>query len=153
MRSGCRCERPTLNVQLPTSKGGVRWRRPGAELDGCAGETRAEIRGGLTGAAGCVGCGMSTPLTMKEVQDALAGLAGWKLESDALVKTYAFKSFREAFSFMTRVAFEAEELNHHPDWSNAYNEVAIRLTTHHAGNKLTRNDVELATRIEKISWV
>ena len=90
---------------------------------------------------------------MKEVQDALAGLAGWKLENDALAKTYAFKSFREAFGFMTRVAFEAEELNHHPDWSNAYNEVTIRLTTHHAGNKLTRNDVELATRIEKISWV
>ena len=96
---------------------------------------------------------MSTPLTGKEVQDALGGLTGWKFEADALVKTYTFKTFREAFSFMTRVAFEAEELNHHPDWTNVYNRVVVRLNTHDAGGKVTAKDVELAKRFEKISWV
>ena len=52
-----------------------------------------------------------------------------------------------------RVAFEAEALNHHPEWTNVYNRVAIRLNTHDAGGKVTRKDVELAQRIQKISWV
>jgi 4a-hydroxytetrahydrobiopterin dehydratase len=52
-----------------------------------------------------------------------------------------------------RAGFEAEELNHHPEWTNVYNTVAIRLNTHDAGNKVTGKDVELATRLERISWV
>jgi len=96
---------------------------------------------------------MSTPLTGKEVQDVLSSLKGWKFEAEALAKTYTFKTFREAFSFMTRVAFEAEELNHHPDWTNVYNRVVVKLSTHDAGNKVTAKDVELAKRFEKISWV
>ena len=100
----------------------------------------------------CIRCGMSTPLTATEVKDAL-GSQGWKFENDALVKTYTFKTFREAFGFMTRAAFEAEELNHHPDWSNAYNKVVVRLSTHDAGDKVTTKDLELAKRFEKISWV
>jgi len=54
---------------------------------------------------------------------------------------------------MTRVGFEAEELNHHPEWTNVYNRVVVRLNTHDAGNKVTAKDVELATRMQKISWV
>jgi 4a-hydroxytetrahydrobiopterin dehydratase len=96
---------------------------------------------------------MITALTMDEVQAALGELQGWARDGDALAKTYEFKSFREAFSFMTRVAFEAEAMNHHPDWSNVYNRVAVRLNTHDAGGRVTAKDVELAKRIEKISWV
>ena len=54
---------------------------------------------------------------------------------------------------MVHVGFEAEELNHHPDWSNVYNRVAIRLNTHDAGGKVTARDIELARRIQGITWV
>ena len=96
---------------------------------------------------------MSKPLTPDEITSACAKLPGWKLERDALTKAFKFGSFREAMSFMARVAFEAEELNHHPEWTNVYNRVQVRLNTHDAGDKVTNNDVELATRIQKISWV
>lgn len=97
--------------------------------------------------------GMSKPLTPEEIRDACARLPGWNFERDALAKKLKFGSFREALSFMTRVAFEAEELNHHPEWTNVYNTVDIRLNTHDAGGKVTAKDVELATRIQKLSWV
>jgi 4a-hydroxytetrahydrobiopterin dehydratase len=96
---------------------------------------------------------MSRPLTPEEISQACARLEGWKFERDALAKTFTFGSFREALSFVTRVAFEAEELNHHPEWTNVYNRVVVRLNTHDAGGKVTAKDVELATRVQKISWV
>ena len=96
---------------------------------------------------------MSTPLTAAEIETALATLPGWSQDGDALVKSFKFGSFREAMSFMVRVSFEAEALDHHPEWSNVYNRVTIRLNTHDAGGKITAKDVELAQRIQKISWV
>src|SRR5688500_10110769 len=96
---------------------------------------------------------MSKPLTNEEITQACRTLAGWSFERDALTKTYKFGSFREALSFMTRISFEAEELNHHPEWTNVYNKVVVRLNTHDAGDKVTSKDVELATRMQKISWV
>jgi 4a-hydroxytetrahydrobiopterin dehydratase len=93
---------------------------------------------------------MSEPLSLGEIQTALAGLDGWNHERDAFVKTYAFKNFRDALSFMVRVGFEAEALNHHPEWTNVYNRVAVRLNTHDAGGKVTVKDVELAGRMDKI---
>ncbi len=96
---------------------------------------------------------MSTPLTDQAIAAACQSLPDWKHAADALVKTFTFGSFREALGFMLRVGFEAEELDHHPDWSNVYNRVVIRLNTHDAGGKVTAKDVELARRIEKISWV
>ena len=96
---------------------------------------------------------MANPLTPAEIQAALAGLPGWALTDDALEKTFTFHGFREAFSFMTRVAFEAEAMDHHPDWSNVYRRVTVRLNTHDAGGKVTARDVELARRIQAISWV
>ena len=53
---------------------------------------------------------------------------------------------------MVRAGFEAEAMNHHPEWTNVYNRVAIRLNTHDAGGKVTAKDVELAKRIQNISW-
>jgi 4a-hydroxytetrahydrobiopterin dehydratase len=96
---------------------------------------------------------MSIPLTAAEIQAALVGLPDWTLENDALARTYKFGSFREALSFMVRVGFEAEAMDHHPEWTNVYNRVVVRLTTHDAGGKVTAKDVELAQRFQKISWV
>ncbi len=82
-----------------------------------------------------------------------ASLPGWKCERQALTKTFTFGSFREALSFMVRAGFDAEELNHHPEWTNIYNRVVVRLATHDAGNQVTAKDVALAERLEKIAWV
>jgi 4a-hydroxytetrahydrobiopterin dehydratase len=89
----------------------------------------------------------------EEISAALGSLPGWALEQDALAKTFKFGSFREAMAFMVRVSYEAEAMDHHPDWSNVYNRVTIRLTTHDAGDKVTSKDVELARKIQAISWV
>ena len=96
---------------------------------------------------------MAKPLTKPEVKAALASLPGWTFRVDALAKEFKFASFREAMSFMVRVGFEAEAMNHHPDWTNVYNRVAIRLNTHDAGGKVTAKDVELARKIQALSWV
>jgi len=96
---------------------------------------------------------MSTPLTKAKIQAALAALPGWSFKRDALAKEFKFGSFREALSFMVRAGFEAEAMNHHPDWTNVYNRVAVRLNTHDAGGRVTAKDVELAQRLQKISWV
>lgn len=96
---------------------------------------------------------MSKPLTAKQIASAVTALAGWSVEGAALTRTFTFGSFREAMSFMTRVSFEAEDLNHHPEWTNVYNRVVVRLNTHDAGGKITARDVELAKRIQRISWV
>jgi len=84
------------------------------------------------------------------VAGALAGLDGWALEEDgaAITKTFAFRSFSEAFGFMARCALAAEKLDHHPEWSNVYGKVEVRLTTHSAGG-LTALDFELAKRMDR----
>ena len=96
---------------------------------------------------------MATALSPEEIQQALDTLPGWSREGDALAKAFRFGSFREAFSFMTRVAFEAEALDHHPEWTNVYNRVSVRLNTHDAGGRITARDVELARKIQALSWV
>jgi 4a-hydroxytetrahydrobiopterin dehydratase len=96
---------------------------------------------------------MSTPLTAAKIKAALATLPGWTFKRNALTKTLTFGSFREAMSYMVRAGFEADAMNHHPEWTNVYNRVAIRLNTHEAGGKVTAKDIELAKRFEKISWV
>ncbi|HEX2855639.1 MAG TPA: 4a-hydroxytetrahydrobiopterin dehydratase [Opitutaceae bacterium] len=92
-------------------------------------------------------------LPLAKIRTALNELPGWTFKRDALAKTFEFPSFREAMGFMVRVAFEAEAMNHHPEWTNVYNRVAIRLNTHDAGGKVTTKDLQLAVRIQKISWV
>lgn len=75
---------------------------------------------------------------------------GWALDSEhkALERDYRFADFATAFAWMTRVALAAERLNHHPDWSNRYNRVRVRLTTHDAGG-LTERDLLLARIMEE----
>ena len=74
----------------------------------------------------------------------------WLEKNHALVREFQFKDFSEAFGFMTRVAFLAEQMNHHPEWSNVYNRVTIRLSTHDAGNVITEKDRKLAAAIDKL---
>ena len=95
----------------------------------------------------------SQPLSQNEIAAVLKELPGWTFERDALAKEFKFGSFKEALSFMVRAGFEAEAMDHHPEWTNVYNRVAVRLNTHDAGGKVTAKDVELAQRFEKISWV
>ena len=74
-------------------------------------------------------------------------LPNWRVQEERLHRDLQFKSFVEAFGFMTQVALLAESKNHHPNWSNVYNRVSIDLTTHDLGG-LSSLDVELATAID-----
>lgn len=84
-------------------------------------------------------------------EQALGRLNGWIYDAvdDTISHDFKFKTFSEAFSFMTRVALAAEKMNHHPEWSNVYNKVTITLTTHDAGG-LTEKDVQLAEKIDRL---
>lgn len=74
----------------------------------------------------------------------------WTEEKNALVRSFRFRNFSEAFAFMTRVAMLAEKMDHHPEWTNVYNRVDIRLSTHDAGNTITEKDRLLAAAIDRI---
>ena len=74
----------------------------------------------------------------------------WKEENNQLKRSFEFNNFIEAFAFMTKVAFVAEKMNHHPNWSNVYNKVEIKLSTHDAENTVTDKDKKLAAEIDKL---
>jgi 4a-hydroxytetrahydrobiopterin dehydratase len=87
-------------------------------------------------------------LDAEAVAAALRELPGWELRDGKLRRALVFEDFAAAFAFMTRIALEAERLDHHPDWSNVWNRVAITLWTHDAGG-VTQRDLDLARRIER----
>lgn len=87
-------------------------------------------------------------LTQDEIVAELSKINGWRLRKESIEKTFTFKNFKQAFSAMTQIAFEAETLNHHPEWTNVYNRLTINLSTHDAGG-LTLKDFELAQKIEE----
>ncbi len=74
----------------------------------------------------------------------------WIEKDNTLYQKFEFKNFSQAFAFMTRVAFEAEKLDHHPLWTNVYNKVEIWLNTHDAGDTITEKDHKLSKKIDKI---
>lgn len=74
----------------------------------------------------------------------------WQEQNNQLTRDFQFANFSEAFAFMTRVAMAAEKMDHHPWWSNVYNQVTIRLSTHDAGNTITQKDRQLAAAIDKL---
>jgi 4a-hydroxytetrahydrobiopterin dehydratase len=83
---------------------------------------------------------------------------GWKLvalngskTSNALERRFTFKTFQDAFGFMTRVALEAERVNHHPDWKNVYNQVWIQWNTHDQGNQVSQLDYKMAEFCNQVS--
>jgi 4a-hydroxytetrahydrobiopterin dehydratase len=75
----------------------------------------------------------------------------WTEKNNKLEKAFRFKDFTHAFSFMVRVAFIAERMNHHPTWTNTWNNVEIFLSTHDAGNIVTDKDRKLADAIDAIA--
>ena len=74
----------------------------------------------------------------------------WTEKEKALYRKFEFKDFSEAFSFMVRVALEAEKMNHHPKWTNVWNTVEIWLNTHDAGDIVTEKDRKLASKIDAL---
>lgn len=83
------------------------------------------------------------------IQRALGGLTGWTRRGNALVKTFAFRTFPEAIGFVNRVAGAAEAADHHPDLDIRYNKVNVSLSTHSAGG-ITQKDFDLAARMEEL---
>lgn len=92
---------------------------------------------------------MVLKLTAERRVAAVASLPAWNdvAERDAIARTIAFKDFNTAFAFMTRVALMADKMDHHPEWFNVYNRVAITLTTHDCKG-LSERDVTLAAYID-----
>ena len=93
---------------------------------------------------------MAERLTAEARAQALAELSGWAEVDgrEAIAKTFQFKTFNQAFGFMTRVALKAEQMNHHPEWFNVYNRVEVTLATHDAGG-VTDLDAKLAAFMNK----
>lgn len=89
-----------------------------------------------------------TKLSETEVSDKLSALPGWTVDDGKLHRSYRFTDFPTAIAFMVQVAFEAERLEHHPNWSNVYNRVEVTLWTHDVGG-LTDRDLSLATAMEQ----
>lgn len=89
-------------------------------------------------------------LSVEEQQNRLAETPGWTIEDGGINRTFTFDSFVAAFGFMTSAAIVAEKMNHHPEWSNVYNRVTVRLTTHDAGG-LTSADFDLASAMNKVA--
>lgn len=84
-----------------------------------------------------------------EINMRLSAMEGWEYENNAIHTSLEFDNFKDAFTVMTRIAFEAERLNHHPDWVNVYNTLSITLSTHDA-NGVTEKDIELAKIIDAL---
>lgn len=77
----------------------------------------------------------------------------WEEINNTLEQTFVFKDFSEAFAFMTRIALIAEKLDHHPEWSNVYNKVTIKLCTHSKGNKVTALDTKFAQMVDELTGI
>lgn len=89
-------------------------------------------------------------LTDQQISAELSKLPGWSIQNGNLHRAFEFRDFAQAFAFMTEVALAAEKMDHHPDWSNAWNKVVIDLCTHSAGG-LTPNDFSLALKIQQFA--
>lgn len=94
---------------------------------------------------------MIARLSVEEHRDLADLLPNWDLVSgaDAIERQFKFHDFNAAFGFMTRVALLADKMDHHPEWSNVYNRVSIKLTTHDAGG-LSLRDIKLAQAIDAL---
>lgn len=73
----------------------------------------------------------------------------WTVTPDFLIREFIFSDFASAIKWMLRLVPEIESLDHHPEWTNSYNKITVRLTTHSAGNKVTDKDYALARLMDK----
>jgi 4a-hydroxytetrahydrobiopterin dehydratase len=95
---------------------------------------------------------MSGKLSKEERAEALKGLPGWSEAEDgaAITRRFVFADFSEAFGFMTRAALEAQKMDHHPDWTNAYKTVDVRLSSHDVGG-VSERDIALARAMNRLA--
>lgn len=89
-------------------------------------------------------------LTENEINAQLASLTGWTRDGNHIEKKYVFHDFKETLANMVQMGIEAEKMNHHPDWSNVYNKLHVKLSTHDAGG-ITEKDFALAKKMEEIA--
>ena len=89
-------------------------------------------------------------LSQDKITEALQQLSGWQQDGEQIKKSFQFRDFQHAFAFMTAAAMHAERHDHHPDWSNCYNRVAVSLSTHDAGG-ITEKDFALARCMEEVA--
>jgi len=89
-------------------------------------------------------------LSDKEIQDKLTALPGWKKDGDALVRQFTLRSFPDAIAFTTRLAFDAQEADHHPDLTISYKRVTVRWSTHDAGG-VTDKDLAGVAQTDKVA--
>jgi len=89
-------------------------------------------------------------LAPDQITERLSQLPGWAVVEGKLHREFRFPDFKRAFAFMTSVALQADAMDHHPDWSNVYDRVIIRLTTHDASG-LTSKDFELAAAADRLA--
>jgi 4a-hydroxytetrahydrobiopterin dehydratase len=89
-------------------------------------------------------------LSDAEIEQALDGVPGWRVQSGKLHREFRFRNFNQAFGFMTRAALYSETMNHHPEWSNVYAVVVVDLVTHSADG-ITNLDFALAKKMNAIS--
>lgn len=88
------------------------------------------------------------PLSDAELADALGRLSGWTRAGNAITKQYQFKDFRAAMWFLNAAAAVADQMDHHPEWTNVYNRVTVKLSTHDAGG-VTDKDIRLAEAMDR----
>lgn len=87
--------------------------------------------------------------TDAQIEESLGSLPGWSQEGEAIVKTFEFDDFRAALDFMNRAAGPIEEMDHHPEWTNVYNRVDVKLSSHDVGG-VTDRDTQLATVLDRL---
>lgn len=85
-----------------------------------------------------------------QIEEALDSLPGWSHEGEAIVKSFEFADFNAAMAFMQRTAGPINEMDHHPEWTNVYNRVEVRLSSHDVGG-VTDRDVQLARVVERLA--
>jgi len=90
-----------------------------------------------------------TTYTAQSSTEKLSKLKNWNFEDNSIVKKFTFKNFPEAMAMMVRIAFMCEKKNHHPEWTNVYNRLTIKFSTHDAGG-VTEKDFEMAASIDSI---
>ena len=95
---------------------------------------------------------MTRPVKLDDsaIDEGMQTLSRWSREGDKIYAEFRFADFNGAFAFMTRTALVAEQLDHHPEWSNVYNQVRVHLTTHDAGG-ITQLDLDLAARMNEFA--
>ena len=93
---------------------------------------------------------MSNALSEEEINHKLAELKGWVFENDCLKRSFEFSNFRDAMSFILRISYEAEVMDHHPEIFNCYNRVNLSLNTHDADGKVTAKDFSLALAVDRL---